>query len=99
MPELADAAVRVTRAGLRPVSATGRPLIGKVPGRQRLFVAAGHGGHGLISARLTGRGMAAGLVHGDWEQVPRQMCPSEALVTSSAGSSATASGGRQVDER
>jgi len=88
MPELTHAAVRATRAGLRPVSATGRPLIGKVPGRQRLFVAAGHGGHGLLTSRLTGRGMAAGLVHGDWDQVPLQMCPAEALTTASVASSA-----------
>jgi glycine oxidase len=85
MPELSEAALSASMAGLRPVSATRRPLIGRVPTLRRVFVSAGHGGHGLISSRLSGQGMAQGLVHGDWEQLPRGVCPAEALTAASPG--------------
>ncbi len=78
LPALADAAVTELRAGLRPHSRTGRPVVGRVPGHQRLYAAAGHAGHGLISSRLTGRGLAAGLLRGDWDQLPERFCPRRA---------------------
>jgi glycine oxidase len=78
LPGLASATVVEPWAGLRPVSATGRPIAGRVPGRRRLYVASGHAGHGLISIRATARGMAAGLVHGDWESLPEDFCPAAA---------------------
>lgn len=78
MPGLADAEVTELRAGLRPRSRTGRPLVGRVPGHRRLFVAAGHAGHGLISSRLTAQGLAAGLLRGDWDQLPESFCPTRA---------------------
>ena len=83
MPGLADAEVTELRAGLRPQSRTGRPLVGRVPGHQRLFVAAGHAGHGLISSRLTAQGLAAGLLHGDWDQLPESFCPTRAQPATS----------------
>ncbi len=78
MPGLANAEVSELRAGLRPHSRTGLPLVGRVPGRRRLFAAAGHAGHGLISSRLTARGLAAGLLNGDWDQLPERFCPARA---------------------
>jgi glycine oxidase len=84
MPGLADAEVTELRAGLRPWSHTGRPLVGRVPGKQRLFAAAGHAGHGLISSRLTAQGLAAGLLHGDWDQLPEDFCPTRAQPAASA---------------
>lgn len=69
MPELSHAVPVELRAGLRPVTRTGKPVTGRVPGRSRVYVATGHAGHGLLSARCTAVGMAAGLVHDDWEQL------------------------------
>ncbi|HEY6797964.1 MAG TPA: FAD-dependent oxidoreductase [Kineosporiaceae bacterium] len=75
LPQLADATVVAARAGLRPVSATGRPLVGRVPGRSRVYVASGHAGHGLVSARATAQGAASGLLHGAWHTLPEEFCP------------------------
>jgi glycine oxidase len=85
LPSLASATVVEPRAGLRPVSGTGRPVVGRVPGHQRVYVAAGHAGHGLISARVTARGLAAGLLRGDWDGLPEDFCPGVAGVTGLAG--------------
>lgn len=81
VPDLAGAAVSEIRAGLRPVSATGRPLAGRVPGARRVFTACGHAGHGLLSARLTARGTAAGLLRRDWDALPEEFCPADGPVT------------------
>lgn len=77
LPRLGTAALLQTRAGLRPVSGTGRPLVGRVPWSQRVYVASGHAGHGLLSARYTARGAAAGLLHKDWNAVPIEFCPNK----------------------
>lgn len=71
VPALGDAPLVSTRACARPQSFDGRPLLGPVPGVERLFVAAGHGPEGISlgpgSARLVadailGRGaIPAGL--------------------------------------
>ncbi|MGW7364413.1 NAD(P)/FAD-dependent oxidoreductase [Streptomyces sp. NPDC054841] len=79
MPALGGSVPVELRAGLRPVSGTGRPLAGALPGHERIFVSAGHAGHGLLSARCTGKGMAAGLLGDDWDALPYSMCPSHAL--------------------
>ena len=84
MPGLANAEVSELRAGLRPHSSTGLPLVGRVPGHRRLFAAAGHAGHGLISSRLTAQGLAAGLLHGNWDQLPERFCPTKAKTAASA---------------
>ena len=46
-PGLADATLLEVRVGLRPVSTTGLPLLGPIPGRPGAFVATGHGASGL----------------------------------------------------
>lgn len=46
-PGLADATLDEVRVGLRPASPDGLPLLGRIPGRERLFVATGHGASGL----------------------------------------------------
>ena len=56
VPALRSAELGAPRACARPVSRDGLPLLGPVPGRERLFVAAGHGPWGISagpgSARL-----------------------------------------------
>lgn len=46
-PGLADATVLEVRVGLRPISTTGLPLLGPLPGRPGAVVATGHGASGL----------------------------------------------------
>lgn len=46
-PGLGDATVLEVRVGLRPISTTGLPLLGALPGRSGAFVATGHGASGL----------------------------------------------------
>lgn len=46
-PGLAGATIHETRIGLRPASADGLPLLGRVPGLERVFLATGHGPSGL----------------------------------------------------
>jgi glycine oxidase len=47
VPELAEARVEKTWAGLRPVTSDGLPLIGRIPGTLNAFCAAGHFRSGL----------------------------------------------------
>jgi D-amino-acid dehydrogenase len=51
-----------TRVGLRPTSADGRALVGRVPGWGNVWVATGHGANGLLqgpySARVLAHAMA-----------------------------------------
>jgi len=53
-PGLADAPVLEWRVGLRPAAARGYPYLGAVPGRDRLFVATGHGASGLTYGPWSG---------------------------------------------
>ena len=76
LPVLGDAAPVDFVAGLRPASRTGYPVVGRLTGTARVFVASGHGGFGLLSARYTAEGLVAGLTTDDWESLPEPMCPS-----------------------
>lgn len=79
LPSLGSASVRTLRAGLRPATRTGRPLVGALPSADRVFVACGHSGHGLLSARYTAQGVVAALTSDDWSDVPLEFCPKRAL--------------------
>lgn len=46
-PGLADATIQEVRIGLRPASPDGLPMLGRIPGSERLYVATGHGASGL----------------------------------------------------
>ncbi|MEX1102683.1 MAG: FAD-dependent oxidoreductase, partial [Dehalococcoidia bacterium] len=45
--------------GLRPYPADGLPILGRVPGHERLFLATGHGRLGVTMAPTTGRLLAS----------------------------------------
>ena len=47
VPALATTPITSFRACARPLSADGRPLLGRAPGREDVFVAAGHGAWGI----------------------------------------------------
>lgn len=53
-PRLADATFSSAWAGLRPGTADGRPLIGRLPGWRGVTVAAGHFREGILLAPITG---------------------------------------------
>ena len=62
IPRLSEAPRHSIWAGLRPVSADGLPLLGRLPGWDNVHVAAGHGRNGILLAPLTGCLMAAHLL-------------------------------------
>ncbi len=64
MPSATEARVTATWAGLRPGSPDGMPMIGPVPGRRGLWVAAGHFRSGVQTAPATGTLVADSLVAG-----------------------------------
>jgi glycine/D-amino acid oxidase-like deaminating enzyme len=63
VPAIADAALGPARRCARPSSLDGRPLVGRVPGIDRLWIAAGHGPWGISTGPATGR-LVADLIDG-----------------------------------
>ena len=64
VPGITRARTRGLRAGARPLARAGRPLVGGVPGIDRLFVAAGHGPWGISTGPASAAHVAA-LVLGE----------------------------------
>ncbi len=64
MPYLVEAKVVRQTACLRPVTADGLPVLGKVPGREGVVVATGGGRKGIHLAPVMGRIAADIVVHG-----------------------------------
>ena len=63
VPALTDWPLHSAWAGLRPVSADGLPLLGRVPGWNNVHVATGHGRNGILLSPITGALMADHLLH------------------------------------
>lgn len=63
-PSYTGARVSETWAGLRPATADDRPLMGRAPGWDRLWVAAGHMRDGILWAPITGELLAASILSG-----------------------------------
>jgi glycine/D-amino acid oxidase-like deaminating enzyme len=63
VPELAGSRIGSARACARPLSADGRPLLGRAPGHDDVFVAAGHGPWGISLGPASAR-IVADLVLG-----------------------------------
>jgi glycine/D-amino acid oxidase-like deaminating enzyme len=74
VPAVADAPIRGTRSCPRPQSLDGRPLIGAVPGRDRLFVCAGHGPWGISTGPASAR-LVADAILGRSPAIPRALDP------------------------
>lgn len=53
VPVLLQAPVRATFAGVRPVTPSGHPVIGRPPQCDGLILAAGHGSHGVLLSAVT----------------------------------------------
>lgn len=58
VPALGDATVVSAWAGLRPGSPDGLPVIGRLPGKDNVYVATGHFRNGVLLAPITGRFVA-----------------------------------------
>jgi glycine/D-amino acid oxidase-like deaminating enzyme len=63
-PALASAKVLARQACYRPITRDGLPLIGRVPGVEGAYVAAGHSVWGILNAPATGEAMAELIVDG-----------------------------------
>jgi glycine/D-amino acid oxidase-like deaminating enzyme len=63
VPAVGDGPLGAVRACARPLSRDGRPLIGRVPGIDRLWIVAGHGPWGISTGPASGR-LAADLIEG-----------------------------------
>jgi D-amino-acid dehydrogenase len=63
-PGLAQARIVEWRVGLRPLSTTGRPLVGSVPGLDNVHLATGHGPNGLLLGPYCGMLLAESLATG-----------------------------------
>jgi glycine/D-amino acid oxidase-like deaminating enzyme len=74
VPALADARILGTRRCARPLSVDGRPLVGRVPWLEGLFVLAGHGPWGISTAPGSAR-ILADLVLGRRAGVPDALDP------------------------
>jgi glycine oxidase len=58
-PGLAGASLGTARAGLRPRTPDGCPIVGELPGWRGISVAAGHNSNGLLFSAITGQLVAA----------------------------------------
>jgi D-amino-acid dehydrogenase len=63
------------RVGIRPKSADGLPIVGKVPGAANLWAATGYGPQGLTLGTFTGHEIAA-LIDGAAHSIPESFSPS-----------------------
>ena len=74
VPAIRKAVVGASRACARPLSVDGRPLIGRVPGTEGLWVAAGHGPWGVSTGPDSGRLLADRLL-GQLAEPPAALDP------------------------
>jgi D-hydroxyproline dehydrogenase subunit beta len=74
VPAIAKAAIGASRACARPLSVDGRPLIGRVPGVDGLWIAAGHGPWGVSTGPDSGR-LLADLLLGRVAEAPAALDP------------------------
>ena len=63
-PVLAPAKILARQACYRPVTRDGLPLIGRIPGVERAYVATGHSVWGVLNAPATGEAMADLIIDG-----------------------------------
>lgn len=74
VPAIAKATVGASRSCARPLSVDGRPLIGRVPGMDGLWIAAGHGPWGVSTGPDSGR-LLADLLLGRLAEPPAALDP------------------------
>ncbi len=65
VPELESQRVVLQTACLRPVTPDGDPILGRVPGKDRLFIATGTAGQGILLAPVIGRAISDLVLTGE----------------------------------
>ena len=74
VPAVTDAPIRGVRACARPQCDDGRPLVGAVPGFERLYVCAGHGPWGISTGPASAR-LVADLMLGRQSVIAAELSP------------------------
>lgn len=70
VPSIEQAIVRSTLVCARPKSFDNRPILGRVPGADRLWLASGHGGRGMSLGAASGRLLADAIIASSDAAVP-----------------------------
>jgi len=65
VPELESHKLVLHTACMRPVTPDGDPIIGKIPGKERAFIATGTGGKGILMGPVIGRAIADLIIAGE----------------------------------
>ena len=73
VPSIAAARVQSTLVCARPKSFDNRPILGRVPGQERLWLASGHGGRGMSLGAASGRMMADAIIAGSDVAIPAEL--------------------------
>jgi glycine oxidase len=73
VPSVAEARVQGTLVCARPKSFDNRPILGRVPGAERLWIATGHGGRGMSLGPASGRVVAEAIIAGDDGAIPPEL--------------------------
>ncbi|MDO8530917.1 MAG: FAD-dependent oxidoreductase [Dehalococcoidia bacterium] len=85
-PVLEGAQVVEYRAGLRPISADGLPLLGIVSGWRNVYMAAGYGRKGILLSAATGQALAELIAHGRSSVPLEPFAPCRFLAVGKGGS-------------
>ncbi|MDE3134120.1 MAG: FAD-binding oxidoreductase [Acidobacteriota bacterium] len=70
VPSIEQARVRSALVCARPKSFDNRPILGRVPGEERLWLASGHGGRGMSLGAASGRLIADAIIAGSDAAIP-----------------------------
>jgi len=73
VPSIAQAEVKGILACARPRAFDNRPILGRVPGQDQLWIAAGHGGRGMSIGAASARLVAEAIVAGHDASLPSQL--------------------------
>ena len=65
VPELESHKLVLHTACMRPVTPDGDPILGKIPGKERAFIATGTGGKGILMGPVIGRAIADLIITGE----------------------------------
>jgi glycine/D-amino acid oxidase-like deaminating enzyme len=70
VPTIEQARILETLVCARPLAFDNRPIMGRVPGQERLWMATGHGGRGMSLGPASGRLMATAIIAGTDAAIP-----------------------------
>jgi glycine/D-amino acid oxidase-like deaminating enzyme len=76
VPSIAQAQIKDVMACARPRAFDNRPILGRVPGQDRLWIAAGHGGRGMSTGAASARLVAQAILAGDDTPIPSDLSAS-----------------------